>query len=89
MLFIINEQFKKTTTGGKWLCRVFLVQYNWIYNECIDVTKRIGELWVWLKYYDWSNLTINYGSGTWFMRISELIKNHRWEDTVTQNVSIF
>lgn len=39
--FLINEQYKKTTKGGKWLCRVFLLE-DW---EIKDITRRIAELW--------------------------------------------
>lgn len=43
MLFLINEQKKNTTKGGKWLCRVFLV-----HDSCkwwfADITKRMSEM---------------------------------------------
>ena len=88
MLFLINEQYKKTSKGGKWLCRVFMV-----HDSCkwwfADITKRISELMNREKQYDWINLTIHFWSGTGAMCIWEAIKIHRWDDVVIQDVSIF
>lgn len=87
-MFIINEVKKKTRTGGKGLCRVFLIDDscgNWI----ADITERIAEMSVWKECYDWVNLTINYGSWTGAMRIAEIIRLNRGNDSQIIDVSIF
>ena len=90
MLFLINEEKRKTTKGGKWLCRVFLV-HEWMQQpvKITDITKRISELMNREKQFDWINLTIHYWSWTGVMCISESIKVNRWDDVVIQDVSIF
>lgn len=90
MLFLINEQKKKTRLWGKWLCRVFLVQ-EWVQQpvNVIDITKRIAELMNREKQFDWINLTIHFWSWTGIMNISEAIKVHRWDDVDIKDVSIF
>ena len=88
MLFLINEQKKKTNKWGKWLCRVFFIQNIWDV-KCLDITKRISEIMNREKQYDWINLTIHFWSGTGVMNISEAIKVYRWDDVIIQDVSIF
>lgn len=93
-MFLINEQYKKTTKGGKWLCRVFLVHddkkhYKNTGQQVVDITKRVAEIMNREKQFDWINLTIHYWSGTGSMNISEAIKVNRWDDVVIQDVSIF
>lgn len=90
MLFLINEQKKKTRLWGKWLCRVFLVQ-EWMQQpvNVIDITRRIAELMNREKQFDWINLTIHYWSGTGNMIISEQLRKDFWNDIVIKDVSIF
>lgn len=83
--FLINEVYKKTRLGGKWLCRVFILE-DW---EIKDITKRIAELMNREKQFDWINLTIHFWSGTGIMNISEAIKVNRWDDVIIKDVSIF
>ncbi len=83
--FLINEQYKKTTKGGKWLCRVFILE-DW---EIKDITRRIAELMNREKQFDWLVLTIHYWSWTGIMNISEAIKVNRWDDVIIKDVSIF
>lgn len=85
MIFLINEQRKKTKTWWKWLCRVFLVS-EWLVE---DITKRISELWRAENNYDWHNLTVHYWSGTWCMLISEIIQVNWWNDSKIFDISIF
>lgn len=83
--FLINEVYKKTTKGGKWLCRVFILE-DW---EIKDITRRVAELWNREKQYDWINLTVHYWSWTGYSIISELLKVNRWDDIMIKDVSIF
>lgn len=88
MLFLINEQKKKTRMGGKWLCRVFLI--NTLVNaQIVDITKRMSEITKREKQFDWVNLTIHYGSWTGSMVLTEAIRVHRGNDVEVQDVSIF
>lgn len=90
MLFLINEQKKKTRLWGKWLCRVFMIDY-WKTepNQFHDITETIAKkLWR-EKQFDWVNLTIHYWSGTGNMIISEQLKKDFWDDIVIKDVSIF
>ena len=83
--FLINEVKKKTTKGGKWLCRVFILE-DW---EIKDITRRVSELWNREKQYDWINLTVHYWSWTGIMVIENILKVHRWDDIMIKDVSIF
>lgn len=83
--FLINEQYKKTTKGGKWLCRVFLLE-DW---EIKDITRRIAELWNREKQFDWINLTIHYWSWTGIMVIKNILKVNWGNDINIVDVSIF
>jgi hypothetical protein len=91
MIFLINEQKKKTTKGGKGLCRVFLVHKTNAYNrpQVEDITKRISEIMKREKQFDWVNLTIHYWSGTGAMIIKEALKLYWGNDIVVQDISIF
>ena len=94
MLFLINEQFKKTTKGGKGICRVFLVhddkKHYWnTGDQVVDITKRMSEIMNREKQFDWLCLTIHYWSGTGFSILEMAIKVYRGEDVKIQNVSIF
>lgn len=84
--FLINEVYKKTRLGGKWLCRVFLVVEK---DDIVDITRRVAELMNREKQFDWLVLTIHYWSGTGIMNISEAIKVNRWDDVIIKDVSIF
>ena len=84
MLFLINEQKKKTSKWWKWLCRVFLVD-----DEVVDITKRMSEITKREKQYDWINLTIHYWNWTWTMILTEALKVHRGNDIEIKDVSIF
>lgn len=84
--FLINEQYKKTTKGGKWLCRVFLVIEK---DDIVDITRRIAELWNREKQFDWINLTIHYWSWTGIMVIENILKVNWWNDIYIKDVSIF
>lgn len=88
MLFLINEQKKKTTRGGKWLCRVFLIQTVW-QLRCLDITERMSEITKREKQFDWVNLTIHYGSWTGSIVLTEAIRVHRGNDVEVQDISIF
>lgn len=83
--FLINEVYKKTRLGGKWLCRVFILE-DW---EIKDITRRIAELWNREKQFDWINLTIHYWSWTWRMVIEEILKVNWGDDITIKDVSIF
>ena len=94
MLFLINEQKKKTSTGGKWLCRVFLVHddkkhYKNTGQQVVDITKRISELMNREKQFDWINLTIHYWSWTGIMVIENILKVNWGNDINIVDVSIF
>jgi len=83
--FLINEQYKKTTKGGKWLCRVFILE-DW---EIKDITRRVSELWNREKQYDWINLTVHYWSWTGIMVIKNILKVNWGNDINIVDVSIF
>jgi len=83
--FLINEQYKKTTKGGKWICRVFMLE-----NDTVeDITEIVAELWNSEKEYDWINLTIYYWSWTGYTVISEILRMNWWNSISIINVSIF
>lgn len=83
--FLINEQYKKTTKGGKWLCRVFILE-DW---EIKDITRRVAELWNREKQFDWLVLTIHYWSWTGMSVIEEILKVNWGNDINIVDVSIF
>jgi len=92
--FLINEQYKKTTKGGKWLCRVFMVRddkqhikHTW--SHVVDITKAVAEKSYRMNEFDWINLTIHYWSWTGQMVISEIIKKYFYSDANIVDVSIF
>lgn len=95
--FLINEQYKKTTKGGKWLCRVFLIEKSqakkWYlpsWNTCLyDITRRVAELWNREKQFDWLVLTIHYWSWTGMSVIEEILKVNWGNDINIVDVSIF
>lgn len=87
MKFLINELKKKTKTWGKWLCKVFLIDESceWGFT---DITKRIAELGNRTNDYDWHNLVVRYGSGTWSMVISNVIQVNWWLGSKILDISI-
>lgn len=87
MKFLINEVKKKTKTWWKWLCKVFLIDESCEWGIA-DITARIAELGKRLNDYDWHNLLVHYGSGTWSMVISNIIQVNRWYDIKILNISI-
>jgi hypothetical protein len=86
MKFLINEVKKKTKTGWKWLCKVFMIDNVW---DIRDITEQFSIRTYLSPQYDWANLTINYGSWTGIMVISELIKKYYFTDAEIIDVSVF
>ena len=92
MKFILNQTFKKSSTGGKYYVRVFL-EVSELTPSLIDYSIEVA----WLFWYEtkfanqlnsWDCIVISFWSWTGVMVISQRLKERFWEKTEIIDVSI-
>lgn len=92
MKFILNQQFKKSRTWGKYYVRVFL-EVPELTPSLVDYTEEVA----WLFWYEtkfanqlnsWDCILISHWSWTWVMVISQRLKERFGEATQIIDVSI-